>query len=825
MKSTKEKEMLEDMGPQKTYYENLVAASDIIEVAEELIPEKITDTTLTKLFCDCPHHVSTSKKSLEIDGEKQLWYCWGCKKGGGVIRLVEFLETGEVSECTKGPQTSSHRKARDYLAKRANLPMLGHSELDPEHEEALQHQKLKDARTYECLTWISEYYNRKLEQNQEVLDWFSNNYAISSKTISGLKIGYSDNEGVLEDLESSDFSTEEILSTGAFIESAFGATPLFRNRILFPYWSKGKGVVYMIGRKTPWTPEDKYESGKYKKLLVHNEKHSYVGACINNSMLYNEDCLSSSPEMIVITEGVTDVISAMERGFNAISPVTVRIKKTDLDRICGKLNGYSGKIVIVQDNEISKVGLKGAMDNARELSTRGFDARIAELPLSDKQKKARTILQEKFGLDLSNSPEELANQINKFTKKDEEEEIELLKKQSKIDINDFFKDGNSEEDFQKLLDGSVSPLELLIDSLDPDCGDSGTLNTISEILSDVSSLNHVGQEFYLKKIKTKLPNTTLGALKQTMKSVTKERAETPKHDNPLNLLLGLFYDSGSTAFIDELGEGWITTKCSNHYENISIHSPRFIGIMLKKYHDTYKDGVSPEIIKQLGILLKEGSTEKRYLFNRFAWLDDRIWIDLGDPDWQVIEVTEDGWDIIQPDKPIFRKFSHQLPLPIPKEGGDIRKVFDYLSVKDEGNKALLLVWLCTCMLEHIPRPGIIFHGIQGSCKTSGAGFLRLLVDPSNVLHSSLSRDETQLSQFMDHHAVVSLDNISSLSKSVCDDLSRAITGAGHSKRALYTNNEDFIFKYKRVFILNGISIPTTAPDLLDRTLLIELSRL
>ena len=349
---------------------------------------------------------------------------------------------------------------------------------------------------------------------------------------------------------------------------------------------------------------------------------------------------------------------------------------------------------------------------------------------------------------------------------------------------------------------------------------------ISQIMSEISTLDPVKQEYYLKLINSKLPDTTtLGALKQTMKSVNKERAETPKHDNPLNQLLSLFYNSGSTAFKDQLGEGWVTVRVNNHYENIRIRSSEFGNLMLDIYHRNYDTGVAKETVEQLGSLLIVRSTEERYLFNRYAWLGDRLLIDLGDPDWTVIEVTEEGWGVVQPDKSVFRRFSHQLPMPVPKRGGDINKVFNYLSIRDGGNRALLLVWLCTCMLEHIPRPGIILHGIQGSCKTSGADFIRRLVDPSRVPHSSLSKNHAEFIQFIDHNAVVSLDNISSLPPWACDTLCTAITGGGHSKRSLYTNDDDFPYSFRRVFILNGISVPTTAPDLLDRSKLIELSRL
>jgi hypothetical protein len=582
----------------------------------------------------------------------------------------------------------------------------------------------------------------------------------------------------------------------------------------------------MIGRKTPWTPKDKHESGKYKKSLVHNEKNPYVIKSINNSTLYNEDCLVRKPPVILVAEGITDAIAAMERGFNAISPVTVRFKKADIDRLSRKLTGYSGKIIIIPDNEISKVGLDGALNTARTLSEQGLDARIAELPLEEIHVSARKALQQKYGIDLNKSSSEIANQIKKFTEDRDLRRIGELKKLSKIDINDYFKKGHSKEEFEKIFNDARTPLELSIAAIDPESDILDINEALNQIMAEINILGPVHQEHYLKEINKKLPNTTLAALRKTAAKVKDDdREPSQTEQNSLNKLLGLFYESDCSVFIDHLGNGWITARINNHYENIPIESKKFERMMLKKYHTTYKSGVESETINKMGMLLIEGATETRELFNGFAWLGDRVLRDMGDKDWNAIEVSAEGWRIIQPEKPVFRRFSHQLPMSIPQKGGDIRLILKYLAIKDEKNIALLLVWLCTCMFEHIGRPIIILHGIQGSCKTSAADFLRIIVDPSSVLHSALSKDHSEFVQFVDHHAVVSLDNLSGLPTWACDDLCQAVTGGGLSKRSLYTNDDDFTYRFRRVFILNGISVPTAAPDLLDRSILIELNRL
>ena len=57
-----------------------------------------------------------------------------------------------------------------------------------------------------------------------------------------------------------------------------------------------------------------------------------------------------------------------------------------------------------------------------------------------------------------------------------------------------------------------------------------------------------------------------------------------------------------------------------------------------------------------------------------------------------------------------------------------------------------------------------------------------------------------------------------------DMLCRGVTGGAFSKKELYTDDGDIIMSFKRPMIVTGINIPTHAPDLLDRLLMIELER-
>jgi hypothetical protein len=63
-------------------------------------------------------------------------------------------------------------------------------------------------------------------------------------------------------------------------------------------------------------------------LLTRSDRHRYVSVHVANETFYNEDAVRGADELL-ITEGVTDCISALQVGVPCISPVTVRFRKQD----------------------------------------------------------------------------------------------------------------------------------------------------------------------------------------------------------------------------------------------------------------------------------------------------------------------------------------------------------------------------------------------------------------------------------------------------------------------------------------------------------------
>ena len=158
-------------------------------------------------------------------------------------------------------------------------------------------------------------------------------------------------------------------------------------------------------------------------------------------------------------------------------------------------------------------------------------------------------------------------------------------------------------------------------------------------------------------------------------------------------------------------------------------------------------------------------------------------------------------------------------------GFPARSIHNHLAIKSDDDKLLVEASLVACAFSNVPRPAITFHGPQGASKTTAARILKALSDPSLTESVNLGKSPAELAQVLDHHGVPCFDNLTSIPAWASDMLCRGVTGGAFSKRELYSDDNDVILNFRRPMIITGINIPTHAPDLLDRLLLIELDRI
>lgn len=284
----------------------------------------------------------------------------------------------------------------------------------------------------------------------------------------------------------------------------------------------------------------------------------------------------------------------------------------------------------------------------------------------------------------------------------------------------------------------------------------------------------------------------------------------------------------ATLFHDQFGEPFAAITEKGVRRVLPLRSRNFKRWFSGTYFcQTGNAAGSDAITNALNVLESKAIYEgdKKLLSTRFAESDNAIWVALFDEGQRAVKVTSSGWSVEQTPPILFRPHNHQHALPEPaKSGADAKLIFDFLNLSDDKEKVLILSWLVTSMIPNIPRPILILFGMEGSAKTTTGLLLRSLLDPSAAEVVTLSSSIPELAQTLDHHAVPLFDNLTNITPNQADMLCRAVTGSGFTKRALFTDADDYVMAFKRAILITAINIPTTAPDLLSRCLTIQLAQ-
>jgi hypothetical protein len=208
---------------------------------------------------------------------------------------------------------------------------------------------------------------------------------------------------------------------------------------------------------------------------------------------------------------------------------------------------------------------------------------------------------------------------------------------------------------------------------------------------------------------------------------------------------------------------------------------------------------------------------------RVAGTAERFWIDLGDPSWRAVEVDADGWRPVDTPPVRFRRPRGLLPLPEPRRCSEARldDLAELLNVPRE-SWPLLLAWLVQSYWPAGPYPILALYGEQGSAKSTTARLLRDIIDPSAAPLRSLPRDERDLVIAASNGWVLALDNASAIKDWLSDALCRLATGGGYATRELFSDDSEAIFEATRPVIITSIEGLPGRPDLVDRSVLLEL---
>jgi hypothetical protein len=434
---------------------------------------------------------------------------------------------------------------------------------------------------------------------------------------------------------------------------------------------------------------------------------------------------------------------------------------------------------------------------------------MVEQAKQDKRDEADTIRNEYFKTEAP----KIAKRLN--VSQDEAREILSKRVCSTLSSNDIleFNNGGFVNVRDILKDPKKYHLKTLRDPLEPEQGKYKAklfLNDDGSMI--VNSYLHGGRTYRLQA-----ENST----DEDEKSIGKKEKKTQSQ-----ILCELA--EGLETFCTPDGDVYAFIPVNGHIELWPVRWQIFKQWLVKGFWDNFNKPPGGQAITDalnaIEAKAQFSGTPKREIFLRVAEHDGKFYLDLCNETWQVVEISADGWQVINVSPVPFKRPKGLLPLPEPNKSNkeNFQALKKYINLKTEDDFILLVAWLVGALRKEGDHVILVLQGPEGTGKTTAARLVKTIIDPNISSERSAPRNEEDFIIGASNNHITSFDNISGIQPWLADALCRLSTGGGFSTRQLYTNDEEKLFYARRPAILTGINPMPNRNDLARRCIVLNL---
>jgi DNA primase len=339
--------------------QQVMAASDIVAVIQSYFPLKKAGSAYKAV---CPFH-SERTPSFQVNPARQIFKCFGCGAGGGVVKFVELYEHVSFPDAVR------------RLAERAGLAIV---ETEDSAEELGAFRQRKELLTLH--REIAEWFHQLLltDRQAEPARRYWRSRGLDGQAARRWKIGFAPPEPSRVLAWAAEKSVrDELLAEGGFMifaddQGRRRREPWFRfaGRLMFPINNEQGEVIAFSGRiLDPEAQAAKYLNSPETPLF--NKSRVIFGLDRARRAITKE-------KRSIICEGQLDLITCVEAGVEAIvAPLGTAFTEHHARR----LHQLADETVLCFDSDAA--GVKAAARAFAILARAGVHVRVAELPPGD----------------------------------------------------------------------------------------------------------------------------------------------------------------------------------------------------------------------------------------------------------------------------------------------------------------------------------------------------------------------------------------------------------------------------------------------------------
>jgi DNA primase len=328
----------------QSFIDDIQTRTDIAEIISGYIPLKRAGRNFKTT---CPFHAEKTP-SFMVSPQKQIFHCFGCGAGGGVIQFLMLYEKLTFVE------------AVEMLAKRLGM------EIPYQNTEKGKFKNI----LYEALNEASLFFHKNLLQEQgakPALQYLSQR-GIDTEIIKNFRIGYATGRNsLLEYMRKKGFKLDILEKASLVIAQNDSYRDLFRERITFPIFDARSRVIGFGARIL----KDAENAPKYINSLetpVYSKRYNLFGLNFSKDEIIKNNA-------IIIVEGYLDMIVPFAKGIrNIVASLGTAFTLEQIQLI----RRYTNNVILLFDSD--KAGQLATLRALDLLLENDLKVKIARLP-------------------------------------------------------------------------------------------------------------------------------------------------------------------------------------------------------------------------------------------------------------------------------------------------------------------------------------------------------------------------------------------------------------------------------------------------------------
>jgi DNA primase len=334
----------------QTFIDDLKRQADIVRVVQDYVALKKKGANW--MAC-CPFHQEKTP-SFSVNPAKDIFYCFGCQKGGSVFNFVMEIERVSFPEAIK------------IVAEKVNLPLP-----EMQDDKRFESRRKEADEVVELNSWALEWWEGQLGEGsaeaRAARDYVEGR-GITDETRTTFRLGYAPDswDGLGSYLKRKGATATQIERSGLVVKKdAGGFYDRFRGRVIFPVLdAQGRAVAF--GGRVMGASEPKYlnspETAAYTK-----GRHLYG--------LHQTRDEIRRKKFAILVEGYLDLIIPYQFGVrNAVASLGTALTPEQA-KLLGR---FARRVVVNYDGD--RAGVAAAKRAIETLLAEDFDIKVLVLP-------------------------------------------------------------------------------------------------------------------------------------------------------------------------------------------------------------------------------------------------------------------------------------------------------------------------------------------------------------------------------------------------------------------------------------------------------------